>query len=320
MKQKEKLWELLRKNAKALKEPKNVILLGDLGVGKSSFINTAIATLTGKHDYYAFTGSGSKHITTTFHRISRADYWNPEDEEDKLLCFPTFFDIMGLDSQLSTEDEEDTVNSMIMNLIISGKLPENCDLLDASRNLKAGKQITDTQEEKSLTVDMIIVVISAETPTIPKALIDEIYYEANIKKKKIPVFCVLTKVDKCDLSEQELEDKKIEICEAISITPDRMLLCTNYQPGQTPDVETDLRILEFMATLCNPRFKTVTLQKAQFTDPAPPPPPPQPTPAKETAFWKKVLQWSFVFIVIAFFVNLILQILFKDKTVYTRSK
>lgn len=90
---------------------------------------------------------------------------------------------MGLDSQLSTEDEEDTVNSMIMNLIISGKLPENCDLLDASRNLKAGKQITDTQEEKSLTVDMIIVVISAETPTIPKALIDEIYYEANIKKK-----------------------------------------------------------------------------------------------------------------------------------------
>lgn len=69
MKQKEKLWELLRKNAKALKEPKNVILLGDLGVGKSSFINTAIATLTGKHDYYAFTGSGSKHITTTFHRF-----------------------------------------------------------------------------------------------------------------------------------------------------------------------------------------------------------------------------------------------------------
>jgi hypothetical protein len=122
-------------------------------------------------------------LTCIFDRISRADYWYPDNEEDKQLCFPTFFDIMGLESQLSTEGEEDSVNSMLMNLIISGKLPENCDLLDASRNIKAGRELKDAAEEKTLTVDMIIVVISAETPTIPKALIDEIYNEANIKKK-----------------------------------------------------------------------------------------------------------------------------------------
>jgi hypothetical protein len=90
---------------------------------------------------------------------------------------------MGLDSQLSTEDTEDSVNSMLMNLILSGKLPENCDLLHAGKNIEAGRQLKDKPEEKTLTVDMIITVISAQNPKIPTALLKEIYNEANIKKK-----------------------------------------------------------------------------------------------------------------------------------------
>lgn len=89
-----------------------------------------------------------------------------------------------MDPLLSTSEDEETVNSQIMNLAINGKLPENADLLDLGRKLKDNKQIKERPEEKMLTVDIIIVVISAENSEIPQALIDEIYKEANVKKKR----------------------------------------------------------------------------------------------------------------------------------------
>lgn len=63
---------------------------------------------------------------------------------------------------------------------------------------------------------------------------------------EIPVFAVTTKVDKCGLSEQELEDKKTEICEAIGIASDKVLMCSNYQPNQPLDTNKDISILEFL--------------------------------------------------------------------------
>lgn len=71
-----------------------------------------------------------------------------------------------------------------MNLVINGKLPENCDLVDLGKKLKEGKQIKERQEEKTLLVDIIVVVLSAEHPKIPQTLIDEIYNEANVKNKR----------------------------------------------------------------------------------------------------------------------------------------
>lgn len=108
---------------------------------------------------------------------------------DKTLNLPAFIDIIGMDPMLSTSEDEETVNSQIMNLAINGKLPENADLLDLGRKLKDKKQIKERPEEKMLTVDIIIVVISAENSEIPQALIDEIYKEANVKmKRKIAYF------------------------------------------------------------------------------------------------------------------------------------
>lgn len=63
---------------------------------------------------------------------------------------------------------------------------------------------------------------------------------------EIPVFAVITKVDKCSLSEQELEDKKTGICEAIGIASDKVLMCSNYQPNQPLDTNKDISILEFL--------------------------------------------------------------------------
>lgn len=317
MKIKSEGWDTLRKTLKALKKPKNILLLGSLGTGKSSFINTAITTLTGKNDYYVDVGCGSKHNTTIFKRISQEEYWNPDEEVDEALNLPAFIDIIGMDPQLSTSEDEETVNSQIMNLAINGQLPENADLLDLGRKLKDKKRVKERQEEKMLSVDVIIVVISAENSEIPQALIDEIYKEANVKKKQIPVFAVITMVDKCDLTEQELEDKKTEVCDAVGIAPDKVLMCSNYQPGQSLDTDKDISILEFLTKVCNPRFKAVTLHKVECEDPEPEPEPqvaPVPTPpTTESSLGVKALQGVFLCLVIAILLGMILQLLAKDR-------
>lgn len=145
----EKAWEEFKRNVRALQKPRNILLVGSFGAGKSSFINTAITAVTGEYKIYADVGSGSKHNTTRIHRISREDYWNPTDETEKELNLPTFIDVIGFDDKLSTNQEEGLANNKLLNLIITGKLPKNCDRLDlgkrnnerrgSSRNARGGR-------------------------------------------------------------------------------------------------------------------------------------------------------------------------------------
>lgn len=117
-------------------------------------------------------------------RIPREEYWKPVNKDDKTLNLPAFIDIIGLDAQLSSPQDEESINRTIMDLVINGKLPENCDLLDLGKNLMEGNQIKERQEEKTLVVDIIVVVLSTDHPNIPQTLIDEIYDEANVKNKR----------------------------------------------------------------------------------------------------------------------------------------
>ncbi|XP_052707240.1 uncharacterized protein LOC128182565 isoform X1 [Crassostrea angulata] len=246
----------LKANVKKLEN-----LLGILGTGKSSFINTVITALTGRYKPYADIGCGSKHNTTRLHKISCKEYWDHENEEDEALNLPNFIDIIGLDVQLSNQKEEDTVNSQIMRLIINGKLSEDYDLLDLGKKLKEGNErkegmeLVDRSEDESLAIDIIIVVISLEDNNIPHALLEEIYAEANVRTRQIPVFSVLTKRDKCDLSQKGLEKKKKDIAEAMSIAANKILICENYQQNQNPDSR-DVEILEFLTKPCDMKLST----------------------------------------------------------------
>lgn len=56
---------------------------------------------------------------------------------------------------------------------------------------------------------------------------------------------MLTKRDKCDLSQKGLEKKKKDIAEAMSIAAYKILICENYQQNQNPDSR-DVEILEFL--------------------------------------------------------------------------
>lgn len=64
---------------------------------------------------------------------------------------------------------------------------------------------------------------------------------------EIPVFAVLTNMDKCTLSKNEVEEMKTQICKSINIAADKLLLCSNYQSNQRPTPEKDIILLEFLA-------------------------------------------------------------------------
>ena len=64
---------------------------------------------------------------------------------------------------------------------------------------------------------------------------------------EVPVFGVVTKMDKCTTDPaDEKEKKRTEIAAAIRIDPQRVLLCSNYQPNTPWDDKEDISILEFM--------------------------------------------------------------------------
>lgn len=67
-KRRKEVWNELKTNLKEIEKPRNVILLGSFGTGKSSFVNTAITVLTGKYKFYADIGCGSKHNSTSLHK------------------------------------------------------------------------------------------------------------------------------------------------------------------------------------------------------------------------------------------------------------
>lgn len=99
------------------------------------------------------------------------------------MNLPTFIDVIGFDDKLSTNQEEGLANSKLSNLIINGKLPENCDLLDLGKKVMRGEEVPEMQE-KEVDVDIILVVISAENVPVPQSFVDQIYKEANMKKKR----------------------------------------------------------------------------------------------------------------------------------------
>lgn len=70
-----------------------------------------------------------------------------------------------------------------MNLIMNGKLQENCDLLDLGKELKMGAEI-DELENSDLSVDVIVFVISADNLVSQMTLAKDIYVEANTKTKR----------------------------------------------------------------------------------------------------------------------------------------
>lgn len=119
-----------------------------------------------------------------YSRIPCKEYWNPSNEEDETLNLPNFIDTIGLDVQLSSPGKDGSVNSQMINLIINGTLPENCDLLDLGKKLKKEMKMKNSQEVETLTIDMIVVVISLKDDIIQHALLEEIYIEANIRTRR----------------------------------------------------------------------------------------------------------------------------------------
>lgn len=67
-KKRKEAWKKLKVNVKEIEKPRNVLLLGCYGTGKSSFINTVIAALTGRYKFYADVGCGNELCSTRLHK------------------------------------------------------------------------------------------------------------------------------------------------------------------------------------------------------------------------------------------------------------
>ena len=96
-------------------------------------------------------------------------------------------DTIGLDNQGSTnpssEEGTSTTNSKLINLIMNGKIPDDCDLLHAIKSFGKGRKVKEFSSDQSKAVDAIIVVIPADNAIIPQNLLEDIHKQATVEKR-----------------------------------------------------------------------------------------------------------------------------------------
>lgn len=80
----------------------------------------------------------------------------------------------------------------------------------------------------------------------------------------IPVFAVITKVDKSELSTAMVKDIENRICSTLCISSNHVLLFNNYQCNHIPDIAEDITILEFLNKVNQTRL-TFTIDYVLFT-------------------------------------------------------
>lgn len=101
-------------------------------------------------------------------------------------------DTIGLDNQGSTNassaEGTSTTNSKLINLIINGKIPEDCDLLHAIKSFGKGRNVKELSADKTKAVDAIIVAIPADNAIIPQNLLEDIHKQATVEKRSNAIF------------------------------------------------------------------------------------------------------------------------------------
>ncbi|XP_033758622.1 uncharacterized protein LOC117340940 [Pecten maximus] len=252
--------------------PRNIVLIGSPGCGKSSFINSYAASIA--DDYwreYAFSGgkgSGkgtADQITVRIKRFEAKEYVTSSRLQG--YAFPTLVDISGI------QDGECEITEEILRLLFYGELKDNTNIRSVfTCGKNNGIQYMRSKyigwnTKNSNKVHRIIVVANAMEP-IPQNLIQCVMKAARPTGDKytreIPVFGIMTKIDQVDESSQEFKNRKQTFMEALSLVgvSHRVAQCVNYcdtidpmstRTNQTlPDV--DICFLRFMNVVCGSNY------------------------------------------------------------------
>ncbi|KAK3101934.1 hypothetical protein FSP39_007484 [Pinctada imbricata] len=213
------------------KETKKILIIGEQGVGKSSFVNSAAMSITGQYASLATAGLKGDNVSNVTIDLTRyaPEFYCPESPKsmnaDARKNLPVFIDVMGFDDNLSNRlveanmdpksegtdpamskfgDHVKSVNSILMEYILRGRIPNDCNLLDFGKMVIHGQleeleKLDDFQEKEEQKVDAVVMIIPRGCKNLPKKLLNTIKQEAQRRDINVPVFGVMTKMDKVEL-------------------------------------------------------------------------------------------------------------------------
>ncbi|XP_052790593.1 uncharacterized protein LOC128224671 [Mya arenaria] len=260
-------------------QPEVILLVGDVGAGKSSLVNTIIQALTEQHLPRAKTGKGGTRTKTiTLQRfyhcgVNENDLQDGHELEGLTDMLPTLTDFAG-NSNCHEEFLE------ILFLILGGYIPTGTSinyLEEYQRKFGVGKLSRKfNASDPALEVTKIVFVIDAQSSSLPYALIDGIqraiqqHTADGQLKYHCDLFVVLTKMDVTDQetkldstasvreSNASREKRERELAEMLTIEGalnDNLFRWINYNDNITEqNPEIDIIALTFLKTMMQQRL------------------------------------------------------------------
>lgn len=262
-----KLIKHLTENTKQMKKSKALLMVGEYGVGKSSFVNTVLTAVTGIYHEHCEVAQASSSKTNFLHVITPEDYFEITTREDEKLWYPTFLDMVGMDeANLSQFD-------IILEYVLEGKLKPFTDLTDFCKNIRDGREMERIETREGPIVDVIVFLLAPKRGQDPTNLMKNVKDVLNRSAKEIPIFVVMTKMDECDFAEEAKTDLKRKICNTFVISMDRILECANYKRCDTKsgwwEKDAEEKVLNFLTSICDPHLQRRELVPMKFIDKKP---------------------------------------------------
>ncbi|KAL5020543.1 hypothetical protein ScPMuIL_003435 [Solemya velum] len=249
--------------------PLNILLIGCPGVGKSSFINTIAAAVSGQWREYSYSGwhgGDAKPISVFTNSFPKC--CNEKKFPDYKL--PTLIDLAGIPNEDNDRWEE------LLRIILFGRLLCGESITSAYEYCEEygvrGLCRKYSDHDEKLKVDRIVFLASA-TEAIPQRLIECLMKaarpmgsEKDKNTRTIPVFGVMTKIDKVDLDDTVFMKRETELIHSLGLggAKHRYLRCANYcddvDNGTRVDrtiPKLDNTVLRFMKQVCDPVVKVM---------------------------------------------------------------
>ncbi|XP_062582005.1 uncharacterized protein LOC134243786 [Saccostrea cucullata] len=256
---KDKELELFEKELSKCKVPKNLVIFGQQGVGKSSFINSVIASFS-SNCWREWTKVGDfdgcrygERVTRQLIQISKDEYL--DSERQKKFPYPTLINLNGFQYIFLEK------LIVLLRYVLFGLVTEKHKLLDALKfygyeDIKQAMAYLSKPERTR--ADGLIFMTSAVS-SLPHNILNAVRQVA-VLEAGVPLFGVLTELDKVN-DWEALAIKKKEFCSKLGFSETRLLLCTNYCDDYDTcsghsrlnqvHPELDVPILSFMRQVCD---------------------------------------------------------------------